>query len=76
MASEIRRAMRQIEERRGRRRVELCRLLSEGSKLKQDGRIWPDCSSFLPQYNTPAHLARHLEAREFGFGWPVEVYVW
>jgi len=28
--------------------------------------IWPECSPFLAEYNTPACLARHIENREYG----------
>ena len=47
---------------------DLKKALSLGKKIVQSGRIWPDCSPFLPQYNTPDYLAEHIENREYGFG--------
>ena len=34
--------------------------------------IWPDCSPFLAEYNTPSHLARHIENREYGLRFRAE----
>lgn len=70
----------QMEE--GHRRVERVKELethlARGGKIKvtyADGHvsIWPDCSPFVPEANTPGYLAAHIEAREYGFGLQTEL---
>jgi hypothetical protein len=68
------------ETRRTARRIELETALRNGSKVRQvygDGEaaasIWPDCSPFVAELNTPANLARHIERREDGFGFETEI---
>ena len=65
--------MTEIEQHRENRRVEIEQHLAAGGNVRQgfpprwEG-VWPECSPFLPQRNTPEFLATHIEAREFSFG--------
>lgn len=60
------------------RKNEIIEALKNGHKiLQQIGNrppsIWPDCSPFLPQYNTPEYLGNHIAIRESGFGFETRI---
>lgn len=56
-------------EHRAARREEIKSALDAGLKIQQCGRLWPDCSPFLPEITADhAYLAAHIEARENGLG--------
>lgn len=55
------------------RRSLFAEVLREGGSIRQMGRLWPLCSPFLPEWNTPEHLAKHIEAREHGMGLKCDV---
>lgn len=62
---------------RANRRAELERAFRDGKKVREQMprkiNIWPDCSPFVPEYNTPENLAEHVESREYGFGWALTI---
>jgi hypothetical protein len=55
------------------REAGLVAALREGKRIRQIvseayTSVWPDCSPFLPECNTPEYLGHHLAIRERGFG--------
>jgi hypothetical protein len=62
-----------IDVKKNNRYNELKSALEAGKKINQSGRIWPDCSPFYPQYNTPEYLADHLVNRELGLSMRTEI---
>ena len=55
--------------RRHARTAEIAAHMEAGGKAVQNGSVWPECSPF--ENYSFAELGKHLEAREYGFGWPV-----
>lgn len=55
------------------RREEIRQALDQGRKVFQLRSVWPDCSPFLAEWNTPEHLAEHIESREYGFGFETRI---
>ena len=55
--------------------------LEAGGSIRQGGThddyqpwmIWPACSPFMAQWNTPEYLAYHLENREYGLRFETEI---
>lgn len=53
------------------RRLQLHAHLSAGGEVLQAGSTWPKCSPWTPEYAADwRRMADHLEAREYGFGFP------
>lgn len=47
---------------------DLRKALESGKKILQGPSVWPDCSPFYPNYNTPEFIADHLINREYELG--------
>ena len=60
---------------RAARRAALEVALRAGRSVAQIGRVWPACSPFIPECNTPEYLAEHIESREYGFGFATKIVV-
>ena len=61
------------EVKRAARRLELQNALEDGLQISQLGHLWPDCSPFIEECNNPEYLARHIESREYSFGFQTDI---
>lgn len=52
--------------------VELLHALDSGRNIIQAGSVWPSCSPFVGTV-TNEYLARHIELREWGFGFTATI---
>ncbi len=71
---------------RAMRRVAIQTAISQGVAVRQNGTIWTTAGVITTRFgiradaifidscqSDPAYIAEHLENREYGFGWPVEI---